>query len=363
MAYALHPRVAVEFVSRGPQLSIKLKNLLKDGSRSRRHVIWHHKFTLHDLLVEVLVILASEWETSAEEGKEQDATGPYVSRGPAELFLANDLRGHIGWCSTEYLDLLVVRNAGTESEVNDLDVALGIKHDVFELYVSMAHALAVAVLKGANDLAIYPSSVVFVHATVRLRLEEPVSGAASHILHHQDDLIFSLNCLVELRNMRVVQSLHEFDLTSHRLLALNLLHLLFEVDLEGDLLVRLLVHADVDSGVSALAYLLAHDIVVKRGLSREDDDLLWRCGLGFGHCHIFRSVIEGSSRDTSSSGARRGFLRASTAAIVLASLCVARLPPLHDGSLDVPVAYVGVGYRLIVVDSSNVLRWLLWCAS
>ena len=84
------------------------------------------KLALHDLLVKVLVILAPEGEAAAEERKEQDPAGPDVSWWTTELFLADDLRGHVRWGATEDLDLLVVRNAGTEPEVNNLDVAFGI---------------------------------------------------------------------------------------------------------------------------------------------------------------------------------------------------------------------------------------------
>lgn len=200
-------------------------------------MIRDYKLTLHDLLVKVLVILASKGEASAEESKEQDTTGPNVGRRPAKFFLADDLRRHVRWSAAEDLDLFVVRDARAETKVYDLDVALGIKHDILELDVSVANALAVAVLQSAYHLTIDPARVVFVHATVRLRFEEPVSGAPGHVLHHQDHLVLCLDGFVELRNVRVVQSFHEFDLTPNRLLALDLLHLLLEVYFKGNLLV------------------------------------------------------------------------------------------------------------------------------
>lgn len=89
-----------------------------------------------------------------------------------------------------------------------------------------------------------------------------MGGPTGHVLHHKDDLILGLDRLVELRNMWVVQSFHEFDLTAHRLLALDLLHLLLQVYFEGHFLVGLLMHADVHYGVGSLSYLLAHDVVV-----------------------------------------------------------------------------------------------------
>lgn len=60
----------------------------------------------------------------------------------------------------------------------------------------MAYTLAVAVLKSTYHLAINPSSVIFIHASVRLRFEKPVSRAASHIFHYQDNLILSFYSFV-----------------------------------------------------------------------------------------------------------------------------------------------------------------------
>ena len=93
-------------------------------------MVRNHKLTLHNLLVEILVILASKWEATTEESKQENSTGPDVGRWPAEFFLGHNLRGHVGWCTTEYLDLFIVRNTGTEAEIDDFDVALGIKHHI-----------------------------------------------------------------------------------------------------------------------------------------------------------------------------------------------------------------------------------------
>lgn len=77
--------------------------------------------------------------------------------------------------------------------------------------------------------------------------------------------------------MRVVQALHQLDLPAHRLLALDLLHFLLLVYLQSDFLARLLVHADEDQGIGALAYLLANHVVLHAVLVREHDHLFrWR---------------------------------------------------------------------------------------
>ena len=133
-------------------------------------MVWHNELAFHDLLVEVFIILSSEGEAATEESKQEHSAGPYVSGRPAELLLTDDLRSHIAGRSAENLDFLVVWDTCAESEVDYLNVALCVEHHVFELDISMAYALAVAVLQGADYLPIYPPCIILVHPSVRLRL-------------------------------------------------------------------------------------------------------------------------------------------------------------------------------------------------
>jgi len=122
----LDPSVTVELAGRGAKLSVKLKNLRENGSRTRGDMVRDDEVALHDFLVEVLIILAPEGEAATEKGKEQDSTGPNVGRRTTELFLCDNLRCHVTRGATEDLDFLVIWNAGTEAKVNDLDVSLRI---------------------------------------------------------------------------------------------------------------------------------------------------------------------------------------------------------------------------------------------
>ena len=143
-----------------------------------------HKLTLHDLLVEILIILASEWEATTEESKQEDSTGPDVCRWAAEFFLGYNLRGHVGWCTTEYLDLFIVRDTGTEAEIDNFDVTLGIKHHVLELNISVANTFAVAVLQSANHLSVNPPRIILIHAAIGFGFEETMSGSAGNVFHN-----------------------------------------------------------------------------------------------------------------------------------------------------------------------------------
>ena len=131
-------------------------------------MIWDHEIAFLDLLVKIFVILTPEREASTEKGKEQDSAGPYVSWRSTEFLLSNNLRSHIGWCATEDLDLLIVWYTCAEPKVDYLNVPFRVKHHVLQLYVSMAHALAVTVLKSTDHLPVDPPRIVFVHSPICL---------------------------------------------------------------------------------------------------------------------------------------------------------------------------------------------------
>jgi len=143
-----------------------------------------HKLTLHDLLVEILIILASEWEAAAKESKQEDSTGPDVCWRAAEFFLGHNLRGHVGWSTTEYLDLFIVGDARTKAKIDNFDVTLGIKHHVLELNISVANTFAMAVLKSAYHLSVNAPRIILVHAAIGFRFEETMSGSAGNVFHN-----------------------------------------------------------------------------------------------------------------------------------------------------------------------------------
>jgi hypothetical protein len=143
-----------------------------------------HKLTLHDLLVEILIVLASEWEAATKESKQEDSTGPDVCWRAAEFFLGHNLRGHVGWGATEYLDFFIVRDTGTEAKIDYFDVTLGIKHHVLELNISVTNTFAVAVLQSANHLSVNAPRIILIHAAIGFGFEETMSGSAGNVFHN-----------------------------------------------------------------------------------------------------------------------------------------------------------------------------------
>jgi hypothetical protein len=154
------------------------------------------------------------------------------------------------------------------------------QHHVLKLDVPVSDALAMQVAQSADELAPYQSRIVLRHASVGLRLQESVRRAAAHVLKYEDNLRVSLHGLVELSNIRMVDPLHKSDLPPDRLLPLDILNLLFFVDLQSNLPVQLFVKPDLDHGVGSLSNLLSYDIIVKRVLVREDDSFMFLFLLG-----------------------------------------------------------------------------------
>ena len=81
--------------------------------------------------IELFVIGSSEWKTATEHGIEKYSQSPDVSRRSCILYFTHDLWSHVAGGPTEDLDLSVIRNAGAEAKINDLErVAVPIKQQV-----------------------------------------------------------------------------------------------------------------------------------------------------------------------------------------------------------------------------------------
>ena len=68
---------------------------------------WIGELSCGNFLVQVLVILTSEWELAAEHGKEKNAAGPYISWWSNVLSLHDYLWAHVRGRSTEDFQLNV----------------------------------------------------------------------------------------------------------------------------------------------------------------------------------------------------------------------------------------------------------------
>ena len=104
-------------------------------------MIWEDEVGCCDFLVELLIVGALEWETTTKECKEEHPGGINVSGWSTELLFQHDFRCHIRWCSAEKFYTLGVWDLSAETEVNEFDISVFIKHHIFKLYISMRNAL------------------------------------------------------------------------------------------------------------------------------------------------------------------------------------------------------------------------------
>ena len=168
-------------------------------------MVWELKLLLADVLVELLVIGASEGELTAEESVQEDTKCPDVSRRTRVLDLANNLRSHIGWSSTEYLDLPIMRYASGESKINELDPLLGlVQQYILQLDVSVSHISTVAVVNGLDYLAPEEFGLKLRHLSIWLHLEVAVETASIDVFHDEEDFFPGLECFIQLGNIHVI---------------------------------------------------------------------------------------------------------------------------------------------------------------
>ena len=169
-------------------VGILLKQLLEEETCGCRHMVRELELLLADVLVKFLVIGASEGELTAEKGVQEDAKGPDISRRTGVLDLANDLRSHIGWSSTEYLDLPIMRNASGESKINQLDSLFClVQQYVLQLDVPMRHISTVAVVNGLDYLAPQEFGLKLRHLSIWFHLEVSMETSSIDVLHYQED--------------------------------------------------------------------------------------------------------------------------------------------------------------------------------
>lgn len=100
--------------------------------------------TLHNFLLQVLVIRALERKTTVQHCVQQHPTGLNVDRRPTVLLLEHDLGRHLARRAAEDAHLLVVGDAGREAEVDQLHVLPLVEQHVFQFDVAVRDALAVA---------------------------------------------------------------------------------------------------------------------------------------------------------------------------------------------------------------------------
>ena len=117
------------------------------------NVIGERQLFLANIGVQLLVVLALEWESAAKEGIEENTERPHVDGRSGVFNLAHDLRGHVRRSTTENFDLLLVWNASREPKIDQLHSRSGlIEQNVFKFDVSMGHISLMKIVNSENNL-------------------------------------------------------------------------------------------------------------------------------------------------------------------------------------------------------------------
>lgn len=124
------------------------------------------------LLVEILIVLAPEGETPAEECEEKHTASIDIGGWSTVLRLAYDLRSHIRWRAAKELHFLSVRDLRAETKINQLYVPLVVQHHIFKLDVAMRYTLVVEVAQSTDQLREYLARFIFLHLPIWLCFEE-----------------------------------------------------------------------------------------------------------------------------------------------------------------------------------------------
>ena len=206
--FDLEPLIVKQVLRSGPGVVVDVEASLEDVKVLARDLLVVDVVGAPlDPPVEVIVSLASEGEAAVQEGVEQHSCGPDICRWAGVLDLGDDLGRHVGRRAAEHPDLLVIRNASREAEVDELHILVLVEEDVLQLDVSVGNALAVAVLQCHQDLAEDAAGLLLIELLVDHLFEVGVQASSRDVLHDQVDVRVRLKGLDELDDVRMVHLL------------------------------------------------------------------------------------------------------------------------------------------------------------
>lgn len=187
--FDLEPLVVEQVLGSGPGVVVDVEASLEDIEVLARDLLVVDVVGAPlDPPVEVVVSLASEGEAAVQEGVEQHSCGPDICRWAGVLDLGDDLGRHVGRRAAEHPDLLMIRDASREAEVDELHVLVLVEENVLQLDVSVGYALAVAVLQCHQDLAEDATGLLLIELLVDHLFEVGVQASPGDVLHDQVDV-------------------------------------------------------------------------------------------------------------------------------------------------------------------------------
>ena len=102
-----------------------------------------------------------------------------------------------------------------------------------------------------------------------MRFQIAMQTSTRHVLHHQDNVLLSVNHLIQLDNVLIIHFFHQLDFAFDRLAAVWIHQLVLLVNFHRYFTIRWLVQANSNHSVSTLPDLFSNYVVIHRGLTAE----------------------------------------------------------------------------------------------
>lgn len=114
---------------------------------------WEEDWFLQNVLSNLgwVIVTRGVWAEADEKLPSKDAKGPPIDHVIVAL-LVNDLGSHIVWRTTQYRRLLIFIKFGSQSEINQLNVAILINHDVLSFQITIHQFVFMKVTQNKGQL-------------------------------------------------------------------------------------------------------------------------------------------------------------------------------------------------------------------
>ena len=163
-------------------------------------VVWMINF-----FVEFLISCSLKREDPRQWNKQQYSQSPNICIFSSILFPLNDLRSHVAWCPTKYLNFFRSLNASTKSKIYEFGTEIFIKNNIFKLDIALSNILRMHILQSFDQLLEYFFTVFFRNFGVGLQLEIGSQRSPWQVFHDDVEMIVRFHHIINLNNIGVTQ--------------------------------------------------------------------------------------------------------------------------------------------------------------
>jgi len=197
-------------------LGVLLEDGLQEADALGGDLILEGGRALTDLSLQLRHVACLEGHGPVEHCVQDHTRAPHIARVALVPVTLEDFRGYVGGCAALFLHGLARAGELADTEITDLDVALGGQQDVVQLDVAMQDALRVAVAQTLHYLLKQVLSNVFLELPTTTHVREQVTSPAD--FHDEHYVLRCLEGLVETDDVSVscpleyVELLHDLPL-------------------------------------------------------------------------------------------------------------------------------------------------------